>query len=150
MDNASTIAARIVQFINESQSKTLLGVRLGALIRHSFPDFSAPNYQCRNLRHFIGRFVQGVRESGHSGADVVYGLADSGSGVVPSPMKPEGGERTEPHAQSAEEAPVDELAWKAFTNPNSRYLVHANKLTGELRSSAERVGARRLGCDFFL
>jgi hypothetical protein len=136
MDQIQDISNRITRIIEDAPDHSLLGVRLGASIKQSFPDFHPALYGSRNLRHFIRTYVSEVAEKRHSGTDVVYTLAgspnDPPSGLsFTVPLQPPlpGFEI----ASEPEPLPVKPLLWKAYSNPAYRFALAVNRETGEIR-----------------
>jgi len=128
MENAVIVAEALVSLIQQVPTTALPGVQLATLIRHKFPNFKPLDHNCRNLRHFIAQYAPRIQEVGRSGADIVYGLRpeERRATTAQEPTV------ASPSFHSARR--VDSFVWKAFTNPNSAYRVHANAETGELRS----------------
>jgi hypothetical protein len=135
VDQLTKIVNRIVDIANAADGKTILGVRLGAALKATFPNFSPPVYQCKNLRQFVKKHVPALKENNYSGNDILYAVIEIG------PTSP-------PSAASAPEAddepatilglPVDSVSWKAFSNPGYPLVVIANPSTSEVKTVGEK------------
>jgi hypothetical protein len=133
MDQTQEISRKIAQLISESPDGTMLGVRLGASLRAYFPNFRPITYGCRNLRHFLAKYVPEVSEKSRSGADVLYTVAQAAplnrptilenSAGAPNPMEP-----------AYIRLPTSAYNWKAYSNPGHPFLLAANRETGMLRA----------------
>jgi hypothetical protein len=136
MDQITNIVDKIVELIEKSESNQLLGVRLGAALKASFPTFSPAHYQCKNLRQFVKKHVPRVIEKGHSGVDVLYTVSES---TEPSPA-------VEPTLNAEDSSPiislpVDVVPWRAYSNPSYPLTVVANPGTGEVKAIGQREQA---------
>jgi hypothetical protein len=128
MDTIQDISSKILQLIESSESRNILGVRLGALLKVSFPNFHPVVYQVKNLRQFIRTYVPKVCERPYSGVDVLYGIANA---EVPQIDPGSVAESLSP--QEFIPLPVDGYKWKAYSNPAHRFVISANRETGELQ-----------------
>lgn len=124
------ISSKILELVSSTADKTLLGVRLGFMLKRSFPDFAPYHYQCRNLRQFVRTHVPSVSEKGHSGTDVIYAV-----GSFASPTN----DTAQPRAATSNFVPLPmvEFEWKAYSNPAQRLSIAGNRETGELKVIGE-------------
>jgi hypothetical protein len=132
--DTQSVAVRISAIVAGAPESTILGVRLGMALRATHPDFSPFLYQCRNLRHFIQRYVPSVAEKGHSGADVVYTTVANGA-IAPNPQNVSS--KITSIASDFVALPVSPDQWKAYSNPGHHFTLLANKETGEIRVQRE-------------
>lgn len=137
MDQVQEISEKIVQLINGTPERTILGVRLGAALKANFPEFQPYEYRCRNLRQFIGKYIPAVSEKGRSGADLVYTVS-SGTGEAPLTQSRESPASTE---SEYVRLPTNSYNWKAYSNPAYPYVVVANRETGVLQTIPEGSSA---------
>jgi hypothetical protein len=133
MEQLSNISEKIVELVGKSQGKSLLGVRLGAALKATFPAFVPAQYQCKNLRQFIKKHVPAVAEIEYSGVDVLYGLTNPDD-VRPAETRVAGIENNSPVIS----LPIDIIAWKAYSNPSYPFSVAANPTTGEIKAIGQR------------
>jgi hypothetical protein len=142
MYSIQDISNKIVEAVEASSNKTVLGVHLGSLLRISFPDFEPLHYQCRNLRHFIKMYVPNVAEKGRSGQDLVYTL--KAMATTPAQAVSDSLRQTlvvPASVRSPEFIPLPTTGynWKAYSNPSYPFAVTANRETGEIRIVPENV-----------
>ena len=135
MDQLNKVTERIFEIVDQADDKTVLGVRLGAALKKTFPSFAPGAYQCKNLRQFISKNVPKVVEKIYTGVDVTYTLASatpntSGEPVQSAALAP-------PDPAPFISLPVNPTSWKAYSNPSFRFAIMANPETGEVRSIAE-------------
>jgi len=124
------ISNKILELVSSTADRTLLGVRLGFMLKRSFPDFAPYHYQCRNLRQFVRTHVPAVSEKGHSGTDVIYSVGSpSEPANDPAPYKAV--------TSNFVPLPMVEFEWKAYSNPAQRLSIAANRETGELKVLGE-------------
>ena len=121
-----SVAEALLNIVDSAPGQTILGARLGALLKGECPTFTPFSFQCRNLRQFISVHVPLVEERGRSGPDYVYGPASKG------------GKR--PHPQSAVLPPlklgsgmVSSFNWRAFTHPTYPFQLVVNRADGDYR-----------------
>jgi hypothetical protein len=141
MESASTIAYRILQLLEKSETKSVAGSQLRTLLNFEFPGFKPEIYGCRNLRDFVIKNVSVVGEIGRTGADLVYGLrpqeqmnvGPAAKVIAPTPIEqapaaiPATGTTSEPQNPF-----IDPSVWKTFVSPRAPYKLFGNPQTGEL------------------
>jgi hypothetical protein len=134
MAQLQDITAKIFSLVDLSPKKTLLGVPLGILLRIDFPEFSAVEYGCRNLRQFIRLHVPRVIEVGRSGTDIFYTTASQPVVQPPVVASP-----NSIQSQRGEFVPLPTSGynWKAYSNPSHPFVLIANRDNGELQVVGE-------------
>jgi hypothetical protein len=135
MTNIEDISASIIDWVSAASNKTLLGVRLGILLRDKFTDFSPAAYNCRTLRQFIALHVPAIKESGRSGADITYTIAPALMDQ-PSAQAEDKPANIDTYSRREPNLPVDLALWKAFSNPSYPYSLATNPQTGEFKMFA--------------
>jgi hypothetical protein len=130
MDQAQDISNKIVQLVREAPGGTMLGVRLGASLRAYFPSFYPYNYRCRNLRHFIQKYVPTVFEKGRAGADLVYTTVSDAPIQDTFPPVSQDALSHDASESGYVRLPTNPYIWKAYSNPSHPFIVGANRETG--------------------
>lgn len=130
MEDRSDVARTISSIIRTHPKQSVVGSDLVILIRQKHPDFRPLDYDCRNVREFVRRFVADVYESARKGLDIVY----SPSPVVimsstTAAQQPQ--ETTQPRED--DNAVVDAQVWKTFVSPNSEYRLFVHPITRAFR-----------------
>lgn len=139
MEAVGTIASRIVQLLEKSETKRLAGSQLRTLLNFEFPGFKPEIYGCANLRQFVTQHVPAVGELGRAGADLVYGM-NPPEQIVTLPATNANASTSAIETQATPQAPAPEVevfldpsVWKTFASPSARYKLFGNSQTGDLQ-----------------
>ncbi len=76
IDSVQTIAQKAYDLVAQTPDKTMIGSRLGALLKLEFPDFSPLQFRTRNLRQFVKAHVPSLLERPNAGVDILFTAVD--------------------------------------------------------------------------